>query len=110
MNVDSKSKRLHQKHARSFIYSNNLNETGYNELFSLTEKMYEKNCIRKGLILKNSKIYLSNIKQKETPNWGSLHIKSVLTLFGLGFFGVPGPGGVLQKPPSINPKVLMRLT
>ena len=33
---------------------------------------------------------------------------SELTLFRLGFFGVPGPGGGggLQKPPSINPKVL----
>ena len=35
-----------------------------------------------------------------------------LTLFGLGFFGVPGPGGGASKapPPSTNPKVLMRLT
>ena len=33
-----------------------------------------------------------------------------LTLFRLGFFGVPGPGGGLPKPPSKNPKVLTRLS
>ena len=35
-----------------------------------------------------------------------------LILFGLGFFGVPGPGwgGASKAPSSINPKVLMRLT
>ena len=45
---------LLQKHARSFIYAINLNETGYFVLFFLTEKIYEKICLRKGLILGNS--------------------------------------------------------
>ena len=44
---------LLQKHARNFIYAINLNETGYIKLFSLTEKIYEKNCFRKGLFLAN---------------------------------------------------------
>ena len=45
---------LLQKHAKSFIYAINLNETGYLVLFFLTEKIYEKICLRKGnLIFKN---------------------------------------------------------
>ena len=40
-----------------------------------------------------------------------IQVQGKLTLFGLGFFGVPGPGGGgFKSPPSINPKVLMRLT
>ena len=42
-----------QKHARSFIYAIKLNETGYLVLFFLTEKIYEKICLRKGLIWEN---------------------------------------------------------
>ena len=44
---------LLQKHARSFIYAINLNETGYLVLFFITQKIYEKICLRKGLILEN---------------------------------------------------------
>ena len=44
---------LLQKHARNFIYAINLNETGYLKLFFLTERIYEKNCFRKGLFLAN---------------------------------------------------------
>ena len=40
--------------SRSFIYAINLNETGYLVLFFLTEKIYEKICLKKGLILGNS--------------------------------------------------------
>ena len=48
-----------QKHARSFIYAIRLNETGYIGLFFLTEKIYEKIYLRKGLLI-----------------WGNLKFKS----------------------------------
>ena len=46
MNVDCKSKSA-SKHARSFIEAINLNETGFIALILLTEKIYERVCLRK---------------------------------------------------------------
>ena len=59
---------LLQKHAGSFIYAINLNETEYLVLFFLTEKIYEKICLRKGIILGNLilNFFFSDKNQKET--------------------------------------------
>ena len=71
---------LLQKHARRFSYDINLNERGYIGLFFLTGKIYEKICLRKGLIFENkySKNFFSDKKQKDDQHWGSLHTASVL--------------------------------
>ena len=59
---------LLQKHAGSFIYAINLNETGYLVLFFLTEKIYEKICLRKGIILGNLiLIFFSLTKTRKKP-------------------------------------------
>ena len=74
---------LLQKHAKSFIYAMNLNETGYIGLFFLTEKIYEKICLRKGLIWGNLifKNFFLWQKTARSQNWGSLHTTSVLKWF-----------------------------
>ena len=58
---------LLQKHARNLIYAINLNEIGYIELFFLTEKILEKICLRKGLILGNLmfNIFISLTKNRK---------------------------------------------
>ena len=60
---------LLQKHARSFVYAINLSETGYLVLFFLTEKIYEKICLRKGLTLGNLifKNYFRGTKNRKKP-------------------------------------------
>ena len=64
------SQNLFEKHARNLIYVINLNETGYT-VFFLTEMIYEKICLKKGLILGNllfKFVFFSGKKTERSPN------------------------------------------
>ena len=82
---------LLQKHVRSFIYAINLKEMGYVGLFFLTEKIYDKICLRKDLILENLIFKHFSIFQKaeRSPKLRFTAHNKYIEVILFGFFYLP---------------------